>query len=190
MRKSAVIGLGIGIPVVLILIILGLNMFAISNLQFRGQSIESLDIVDMSADTKFEICNPTFFPASFEKLEIAMNYKSTNFGTFTMWGKTIQPQSPILVDGRVNVNGQAVMQLLLAGFSSAFGVIIKTHFLSHIIKNTNIIHKFLNNYELKRIGIFKKSLESLLTNLYSMFLMQNSHILDIDVFSANQYEFA
>jgi len=50
-----------------------------------------------------------------------MNYKSTNFGTFTMWGKTIQPQSPILVDGRVNVNGQAVMQLLLAGFSSAFG---------------------------------------------------------------------
>lgn len=121
MRKSAVIGLGIGIPVVLILIILGLNMFAISNLQFRGQSIESLDIVDMSADTKFEICNPTFFPASFEKLEIAMNYKSTNFGTFTMWGKTIQPQSPILVDGRVNVNGQAVMQLLLAGFSSAFG---------------------------------------------------------------------
>ena len=115
------IGLGIGIPVVLILLVLGLNVFAINNLQFRGYSMESLDIVDMSADAKFEVCNPTFFPASFDTLKIDVDYKSTNFGTFTVWGKIIPPQSPTVVDSRVNINGQAVLQLFVAAMGSAFG---------------------------------------------------------------------
>lgn len=122
MKTPAKIGLGIGIPVVLILIVLTLNVFAISNLQFRGQSVENFDIVDMSADAKFEVCNPTFFPASFNTLKIDANYKSTNFGTFTVWGKTILPQSPTVVDGRLNINGQAVMQLFAAALGSAFGM--------------------------------------------------------------------
>lgn len=121
MNTPAKIGLGIGIPVALILIVLVLNVFAINNLQFRAHSVESFDIVDMSADAKFEVCNPTFFPASFNTLEIDMIYKSTDFGTFTVWGKTIPSQSPTVVDGRLNINGQAVFQLFVAAMGSAFG---------------------------------------------------------------------
>lgn len=121
MKKAITVGLGIGIPIILIVIIVGLNIFAISNLQFRGHSMEEMDILDMSIDGKFEVCNPTFFPASFDTLKMDINYKSTNFGTFTIWGKTIPPQSPTIVDGRANINGQAVLQLFIAAMGSAFG---------------------------------------------------------------------
>ncbi len=97
-----------------------MNAYAITNLQFRGHSVDDVDLIDMNMDTKFEVCNPTFFPASFETLKVDLVYKSTNFGTITMWGQTIPSSTPTIIDGRVNMNGQAIMQLFVAALGSTF----------------------------------------------------------------------
>jgi hypothetical protein len=117
---KAVVGIGVAIPVIIIAII-ALNFFAVSNLQFRGHSVDDFDFVDLSMDTKFEVCNPTFFPASFDQVSVDIVYKSTNFGTVTIWGQTIHPNSPTVVDGRINLDGQSLLQLFVAAFGSAFG---------------------------------------------------------------------
>lgn len=121
MNSGAKIGIGVAIPILIIVAVFAMNAYAISNLQFRGHSVGDVDLVDMSMDTKFEICNPFFFPASFETLKVNVDYKSTNFGTFTIWGKTIPSNTPTVVDGRINMNGQAIMQLFVAALGSAFG---------------------------------------------------------------------
>ena len=112
--------IGIVIPIIIIVLI-GLNFYAISNLQFRGHSVDDFDLVDLSMDTRFEACNPTFFPASFDTLKVDIVYKSTNFGTVTIWGQTIPPNTPTVVDGRIKLEGQSILQLFLAAFGSAFG---------------------------------------------------------------------
>lgn len=114
------IGIGIGITAVLIVAYLGLNIYAISSLQFRNHETGQFDFADMSIDAKIEACNPTFFPASFNKFDVKMVYKSTDFGTFTVWGDTIAPKSSSVVDGRFKLNGEAVAGLFLAALGSAF----------------------------------------------------------------------
>jgi len=116
-KKAAV---GVGIAVTIAVIYLALNVYAISNLQFRGYQTENFDFADMSMDVQLEACNPSFFPASFNKFNVEMIYKSTNFGTFTVWGTTIPPQSSSIVDGRLNVNAMAMAGLFLAALGSAF----------------------------------------------------------------------
>lgn len=116
-RKAGIV---ISIVLALIFTYLSLNVYAISNLQFRGYQTGQFDLADMSMDVKLEACNPVFFPATFNKFNIDMVYKSTDFGTFTVWGTTIPPQSSSIVDGRLKVNAQAVLGLALSALGSAF----------------------------------------------------------------------
>ena len=120
-NKTSKIAIGIGIPIVIIIIVLGMNFYALSNLEFRGYTVDELDLFDLSANTQTEVCNPTFFPASFNKLEIDILYKNSNFGTFTLWGQTIPPMTPIIVDGQMKINGESVLQLFLGALGSSFG---------------------------------------------------------------------
>ena len=121
MNIGAKIGIGVGVLIVIIVLVLALNVYAISNLQIQAQEMGNFDLLDLSMDGKFVACNPTFFPASFNTFSVDIVYKSTNFGTFTVWGKTIPPSTPITLDGRLNLNGESVMQLLIAAFGSVFG---------------------------------------------------------------------
>ena len=117
MKNTAKIVIGIGIGIAVILMYSGLNLYAVSNLQFRGNSsdfnLSKFDLADTSMDVKLEACNPTFFPASFNNLKVDFTYKSTSFGTFTVYGKTISPQSSSIVDGRLKMNALAVGGLFL-----------------------------------------------------------------------------
>lgn len=124
MKSGIKIGIGIAIPIIIPIIIIvalfSMNAYAITNLQFRGHSVDDVDLIDMNMDTKFEVCNPTFFPASFETLKVDVVYKSTNFGTITMWGQAIPSNTPTILDGRVNMDGQAITQLFVAPLDSTF----------------------------------------------------------------------
>ena len=124
MKSGIKIGIGITIPIIIPIIIIvalfTMNGNAITNLEFRGHSVDDLDLMDMSMDTKFEVCNPTFFPASFETLKVDIVYKSTNFGTIIMEGQTIPSKTPTILEGRINMNGQPIMQLFVAALNSEF----------------------------------------------------------------------
>lgn len=115
-RKVAI---GIIIPIVIIIVVLGMNLYALSNLQFKGYEATGMDFMNLSVGTKFEVCNPTFFPASFNKLEVDILHKNTNFGTFTLLEQNIPPMTQAVVYGQIKINGEVVLQQLLGslGFS-------------------------------------------------------------------------
>lgn len=113
--------IGIVIPIVIILIVLGMNLYALSNLQFKANAVNNFDAFDFSMDADFVVCNPTFFPASFNKLEVDILYKTTNFGTFTILGQNIPPMTPTIVEGQIKINGEFVLQQLLGSMGSSFG---------------------------------------------------------------------
>lgn len=112
-------GIGLGIIIVLFVAYLGLNVYAISSLQFRNHQAGKFDFADMSMDTQLEACNPTFFPASFNKFNVDMIYKATDFGTFSVYGTTIPPHSSSIVDARLRVNAQAVLGFTFSALGSA-----------------------------------------------------------------------
>ena len=124
MKSGIKIGIGISIPIIIPIIIIvalfTMNGNAITNLEFRGHSVDDLDLMNMSMDTKFKVCNPTFFPATFETLKVDVLYKSANFGTIIMEGQTIPSKTPTILDGRINMNGQPIMQLFVAALNSEF----------------------------------------------------------------------
>ena len=118
-------GIIVGGIILVIAVYLGLNVYAISNLQFRGSNVNEInfanfDMADMSMDVELEVCNPTFIPASFNILKVDIIYKSTNMGTFIMFGKTVLPQSSSIVDGRLKSNALSMGGLFLEFLKASF----------------------------------------------------------------------
>ena len=125
MKNITKIGIGVGVGVGIVFLFVGLNLYSISNLQFRGHNFNSIDfskfdLADASMDFQLEACNPTFFPASFKNLKVDIAYKSTSFGTLTVWGKTVPPNSASVVDGRLKVNAVAMAGLFLELMKAEF----------------------------------------------------------------------
>ena len=120
-NKTGKVVIGIGIPIVIIIIVLGINLYALSNLEFRMYAVDDFDFYNLSMGTQFEVCNPTFFPASFNKLEVDILYKNSNFGTFTLRGQNIPSMTPTVVDGQIKLNGESVLKIFLESMGSSFG---------------------------------------------------------------------
>ena len=95
-----------------------LNLYALNNLQFSEFQLGGIDLANTSADIKIKATNPTVFPASFERMNLTVNYQSTKFGAITVHGATISPYSEKDLDGTLKINAQALAGLILA---SLFG---------------------------------------------------------------------
>lgn len=119
-RKYVWIGIGVAALVALIAASIGINQYAMNNLQFRPSSTGKMDLATLSADMTMDVCNPTVFPTSFDKITMQINYKEKEFATITMKGKTIPPNQITSVDGRVSINPQMITGLFLQGLASAF----------------------------------------------------------------------
>ena len=118
MSRGKKIGIGIGIILGLIIGYIFLNLYALNSLYFSDLSLGGIDLVKSSADIKMKASNPTLIPASFEKMQLVINYKSTNLGIVTIHGGTIPPFSEKQVDGNLKINVQALAGLVL---ESLFG---------------------------------------------------------------------
>ena len=112
--------IGIGVAIVLGSIIgyLVLNLYALNGLYFSDLQLGGIDLANTSAEIKIKVNNPTLIPASFEKMQLVIDYKSTNFGTVTIHGATISPLSEKNLDGNLRINVQALAALVL---ESLFG---------------------------------------------------------------------
>lgn len=125
MKKIKKITIGIGIISGLIIGYLVLNLYALNNLQFSEFQLEGIDLANTSANIKIKASNPTFFPASFEEMDLTVNYQSTKFGTVIVHGALIAPLSEKDLYGNLKINAQALAGLILAslfGGGSGFDV--------------------------------------------------------------------
>lgn len=120
MKPSQGIGIGIGIGILIFVIILGLNVYAISNLQFRAQSIEDFSIFpELKMNMNMETCNPTFFPASYKAIYLDVYYKQNNLGTATMYGSTIPPGTNMPTKGNIDLDSGSVLGSIIDAIGSA-----------------------------------------------------------------------
>lgn len=120
MHRALIVGLGIGIPVVIFTILAFLDLNSAQQLQFLTVENEEFDFMDLSMDTSIAVCNPSFFPTSFEKVEAILWYKSTELGYFTLWGDSVGPNEAVDLTGRFGLDGKNVLQLFLGGVLTAF----------------------------------------------------------------------
>lgn len=119
-KRFVWIGIGVGAVIALVIASIGINYYALSNLQFRGNTTEDFDFASLSMDMKLDVCNPTAVPANFDKFTVLINYKDKEFATVAIKGKTIPPHQTTTVDGRLSVNAQMMAGLFMQGFANAF----------------------------------------------------------------------
>lgn len=119
-RKMIAIAGAAGV-VAIFAITLAINYYAVSNLQFRAQQGGGgFDSATFSASALIDVCNPTAFPASFERYTVGVYYRNENLAAVTIDGATIMPNDSETLDGTVDVNGEIIAGLFLQGLADAF----------------------------------------------------------------------
>lgn len=90
------------------------NNYALSSLQYRVTEVSIFDFATLSSDVKLEACNPTAFPAAFDKFSAIVYYKQGELGRITVDGGTVMPYQASTYDGDLKVNSQIVRGFILA----------------------------------------------------------------------------
>jgi len=102
----------VGIVVAIILVVyVGLDIYAINNLQFRPHQGQQLIISETQLAIKSDACNPAYFPVTFTKYEITAFYNSDEIERATISGSTLSPKSAATLDGIFAINKEAVAKI-------------------------------------------------------------------------------
>lgn len=102
----------VGIIVAIVLVAyIGLDVYAVNNLQFRPHHGQQVIISETQLGIKSDACNPSYFPATFTKYEIVAFYNSDIIEKATIGGSTLSPKSSATLDGIFVINKEAVTKI-------------------------------------------------------------------------------
>lgn len=107
-KKYASVGIIIAI---IIVAYVGLDVYAVNNLQFRPHHGQQVAISDTELSIQTDACNPSYFPATFTKYEIDAFYNSDIIEKATVGGSTLSPKSAATLDGIFAINKDAVTKI-------------------------------------------------------------------------------
>lgn len=107
-KKYALVGIIIAI---IIIAYIGLDVYAVNNLQFRPHHGQQVAISDTELSIQTDACNPSYFPATFTKYEIDAFYNSGIIEKATVGGSTLSPKSAAILDGIFAINKDAVTKI-------------------------------------------------------------------------------
>ncbi|HEU5221923.1 MAG TPA: hypothetical protein VFU58_07675 [Candidatus Nitrosotalea sp.] len=107
-KKYASIGV---IVAIIIVAYVGLDVYAVNNLQFRPHHGQQVAISDTELTIQTDACNPSYFPATFTTYEIDAYYNSDIIEKATVGGSTLSPKSAATLDGIFAINKQAVNKI-------------------------------------------------------------------------------
>jgi hypothetical protein len=96
---------------VLVLAYVASDVYAVSTLQFRPHHGSQYVISQTQLFIQGEVCNPSYFPASFSNYEINAVYKSESIEKAEISGSTITPKTFAILDGKFDLNKDAVTRL-------------------------------------------------------------------------------
>lgn len=94
------------------------NSYAFGNLQFRIKDVSGFDYASLSSKLQLDACNPSAFPASFDKFDAVILYRGNDFATMSVNGGMVMPHQPAHFDGKLKLDAQTVSGLIVA-FSDA-----------------------------------------------------------------------
>lgn len=104
-KKYATVGI---IAAIILVAYIGLDVYAVNNLQFRPHQGQQIVISETQLGIKSDACNPAYFPATFSKYEITAWYNSDAIEKATIAGSTLSPKSSATLDGIFAINKEAV----------------------------------------------------------------------------------
>ncbi len=107
-KKYASIGI---IVAIIIVAYVGLDVYAVNNLQFRPHHGQQTAISDTEITIQTDACNPSYFPATFTTYEIDAYYNSDIIEKATVGGSTLSPKSAATLDGIFAIDKQAVNKI-------------------------------------------------------------------------------
>lgn len=107
-KKYASIGI---IVAIIIVAYVGLDVYAVNNLQFRPHHGQQTAISDTELTIQTDACNPSYFPATFTTYEIDAYYNSDIIEKATVGGSTLSPKSAATLDGIFAINKDAVNKI-------------------------------------------------------------------------------
>lgn len=107
-KKYASVGIIIAI---IIVAYIGLDVYAVNNLQFRPHHGQQVAISDTELSIQTDACNPSYFPATFTKYEIDAFYNSDIIEKATVGGSTLSPKSAATLNGIFAINKDAVTKI-------------------------------------------------------------------------------
>jgi len=94
------------------------NSYALGSLQFRIKDVSGFDYASLSSKMQLDACNPSAFPASFDKFSAVIHYKGDDFATMSVNGGMVMPYQLAHFDGKLGLDAQIVSGLIVA-FSDA-----------------------------------------------------------------------
>lgn len=89
----------------------GVHVYAVTVLEFRPHHGNQYVISPTQLFIQAEVCNPSYFPATFGKYEINAFYQSQSIEKAEILGSTISPKTFAILDGEFDLNKDAVMKL-------------------------------------------------------------------------------
>lgn len=107
-KKIAVVA---AVIIAIVIAYVGLDSYAVSTLQFRPDAQNQYQMSPTQIHIQADVCNPSFFPASFNKYEITAFYNSSVIETAEMNGTTLSSKTMSTVDGVFSLNADALLKL-------------------------------------------------------------------------------
>lgn len=107
-KKIAIVA---AVIVAIVVAYVGLDSYAVSTLQFRPDAENQYQMSPTQIHIQADVCNPSFFPASFNKYEITAFYNSSIIETAEMGGATLSSKTMSTVDGVFSLNADALLKL-------------------------------------------------------------------------------
>ncbi|HJT09936.1 MAG TPA: hypothetical protein VJ771_04055 [Candidatus Nitrosotalea sp.] len=108
-KKGMIIAAAVIATVVVTLV--GLDAYSASTLQFRPDMGNQYQISPTAIHIQADVCNPSFFPATFTKYEITAFYNSEQIEKAEINGTTVSPKTMSTVDGVFALNAGALLRL-------------------------------------------------------------------------------
>jgi len=107
-KKIAVVA---AVIVAIVVAYVGLDSYAVSTLQFRPTAEDQYQMSPTQIHIQADVCNPSFFPTSFNKYDITAFYNSSVIETAELGGATLSSKSMSTVDGVFSLNADALLKL-------------------------------------------------------------------------------
>lgn len=89
----------------------GLDVYSVGTLQFRPAQGNQYQISPTEIHIQAAVCNPSFFPVTFNKYEISAFYDSEPIEKAEINGSTVSPKTASVVEGVFVLNADSILKL-------------------------------------------------------------------------------
>jgi hypothetical protein len=111
-RPTRIIIIGVVIAAALFTGTFLANNHALNSMQLRMNEFTDFDVNTMSSRMTIDACNPTAFPAGFDKLSAAVKYKEVEFAVITIDGDLVMPYQSATFEGQMKLNTEGSSNLI------------------------------------------------------------------------------